>query len=73
MKTMENKTTAPTIDLQLSIDEYNFLHAILGDLPTKTNAWVLRNVIERQAAAQAQAKNIPVNDPNAAAPAPAAE
>lgn len=68
---MENQA-APTINLELTVEEFNFLHALLGDLPTKTNAWVLRNNIERQAQVQAQAKNIPVADPNAAT-APAAE
>lgn len=62
----------PTINLELTVEEFNFLHALLSDLPTKTNAWVLRNSIERQAQAQAQAKNIPVVDPNAPAQAPAA-
>ncbi len=69
---MENQT-APTINLELTVEEFNFLHALLGDLPTKTNAWVLRNNIERQAQVQAQAKNIPVADPNAAPATPAAE
>lgn len=69
---MENQTT-PTINLELTVEEFNFLHALLGDLPTKTNAWVLRNNIERQAQVQAQAKNIPVADPNAAPATPAAE
>ena len=64
--------TMPTINLELTVEEFNFLHALLSDLPTKTNAWVLRNSIERQAQAQAQAKNIPVVDPNAPAQAPAA-
>jgi len=64
--------TMPTITLELTVEEFNFLHALLSDLPTKTNAWVLRNSIERQAQAQAQAKNIPVVDPNAPAQAPAA-
>lgn len=69
---MENQAT-PTINLELTVEEFNFLHALLGDLPTKTNAWVLRNNIERQAQAQAQSKGIPVADPNAAPTAPAAE
>jgi hypothetical protein len=61
-----------TITLKLSVSEFNFLHAILGDLPTKTNAWVLLNNLESQAKAQAEAQNIPVVNP-AAEPAPAAE
>ncbi len=69
---MENQAI-PTITLELTVEEFNFLHALLSDLPTKTNAWVLRNSIERQAQAQAQAKNIPVVDPNAPQQAPAAE
>ena len=52
---MENQT-APTINLELTVEEFNFLHALLGDLPTKTNAWVLRNNIERQAQVQAHAR-----------------
>jgi hypothetical protein len=61
-----------TITLNLTVSELNFLHAILGDMPTKTNAWVLLNNLEGQAKAQAEAQNIPVVNP-AAAPAPAAE
>lgn len=70
---MENQTTAPTITIEYTVEEFNFLHAILSDLPTKSNAWVLRNNMERQAQVQAQAKNIPVADPNAAPATPAAE
>jgi ATP phosphoribosyltransferase regulatory subunit HisZ len=69
---MNQPTPEQTLNIKLTIGEYNFLHALLSDLPTKTNAWVLRNSIERQAQAQAQAKNIPVVDPNAPAQAPAA-
>ena len=75
---MENQTNqtapvaAPTIFIEYTVEEFNFLHAILSDLPTKSNAWVLRNNMERQAQAQAQAKGIPVADPAAPA-APAAE
>jgi hypothetical protein len=60
-----------TITLKLSVSEFNFLHAILGDLPTKTNAWVLLNNLESQAKAQAEAQNIPVVN-TAAETAPAA-
>ena len=49
-----------TITLKLTVSEFNFLHAILGDMPTKTNAWVLLNNFESQAKAQAEAQNIPV-------------
>jgi hypothetical protein len=61
-----------TITLKLSVSEFNFLRAILGDLPTKTNAWVLLNNLESQAKAQAEAQNIPVVN-FAADPAPAAK
>jgi hypothetical protein len=54
-----------TIALKLSVSEFNFLHAILGDLPTKTNAWVLLNKLEGQAKAQAEAQNIAVVNPAA--------
>ncbi len=71
MKTMNEQT----ITLKLTVSEFNFLHAILGDLPTKTNAWVLLNNLEGQAKAQAEAQNIPVVNPGqpAAETAPAAE
>lgn len=65
-----------TITLKLTVSEFNFLHAILGDMPTKTNAWVLLNNLETQAKAQAEAQNIPVVNPaqaEAAETAPAAE
>ena len=68
---MTPTTTEQTLNIKFTIGEYNFLHAILSDLPTRSNAWVLRNNIEMQAKAQAEAQNIPVVDPNA--PAPAAE
>lgn len=42
----------PTIEIQLTVDEFNFLRSVLGDLPTKTNAWILLNNLERQAQAQ---------------------
>jgi hypothetical protein len=61
-----------TITLKLSVSEFNFLRAILGDLPTKTNAWVLLNNLESQAKAQAEAQNIPVVN-FAADPAPDAK
>lgn len=57
------------LEIKLTVPEYNFLHAILGDMPTKTNAWVLRNNIEAQAKAQAEAQNIPIVDVTAPAPA----
>jgi hypothetical protein len=37
------------IKLELSIDEVNAILGVLGDLPTKTGAWVLLNKIKEQA------------------------
>lgn len=48
------------ITLKFAVSEFNFLHAILGDLPTKSNAWILLNNLETQAKAQAESQNIPV-------------
>ena len=57
-----------TLKFELTPDEYNFIRSVLGDLPTKSNAWVFLNNLEKQAAAQVQAA-----DPQApTAPAPAA-
>jgi hypothetical protein len=44
-----------TLKFELTADEYNFLRSVLGDLPTKSNAWVFLNNLEKQAAAQVQA------------------
>ena len=54
---------------EMTPDEYNFVRSVLGDLPTKSNAWVFLNNLEKQAAAQVQA----AQEQAAAAPAPAAE
>jgi hypothetical protein len=43
------------LKFELTADEYNFIRAVLGDLPTKSNAWVFLNNLEKQAAAQVQA------------------
>ena len=40
------------INLELSIEEVNAILGVLGDLPTKTNAWVLLSKIKKQAEAQ---------------------
>lgn len=40
------------IKLELSIEEVNGILAVLGDLPTKTGAWLLLNKIKEQAEAQ---------------------
>lgn len=37
------------IKLELSIEEVNGILAVLGDLPTKTGAWVLLSKIKEQA------------------------
>lgn len=49
-----NPNATPTVKLELTGEEFNFLRAVLGDLPTKSNAWVLLNNLERQAQAQPQ-------------------
>jgi hypothetical protein len=40
------------IKLELSIDEVNAILGVLGDLPTKTGAWVLLSKIKEQASPQ---------------------
>jgi hypothetical protein len=40
------------IKLELSIEEVNGILGVLGDLPTKTGAWVLLNKIKEQAESQ---------------------
>lgn len=40
------------ITLTLKIDEINGILGVLGDLPSKTGAWVLLNKIKEQAEAQ---------------------
>lgn len=42
------------IRLELSIEEVNGILAVLGDLPTKTGAWVLLSKIKEQAESQVQ-------------------
>ena len=42
------------IKLELSIEEVNGILGVLGDLPTKTGAWVLLNKIKEQAESQVQ-------------------
>lgn len=59
------------LKFELTPDEYNFLRSVLGDLPTKSNAWVFLNNLEKQATAQVQAAQ--EQAAAAAAPAPAAE
>ena len=38
-----------TIKLDLTIDETNFVLQVLGELPTKTGAWMLLSKIKNQA------------------------
>ena len=40
------------IDLKLKVEEVNAVLAVLGDLPSKTGAWVLITKIKEQAEAQ---------------------
>jgi hypothetical protein len=40
------------IKLELTIEEINGILGVLGDLPTKTGAWVLLNKIKEQAEPQ---------------------
>ena len=58
-----------TLKFELTHDEYNFVRSVLGDLPTKSNAWVFLNNLEKQAAAQVQA----AQEQAPAAPATATE
>jgi hypothetical protein len=46
------------IKIELSIEEVNGILGVLGDLPTKTGAWVLLNKIKEQADPQ-----VPQPDP----------
>jgi len=45
------------IKLDLSIEEVNAILAVLGDLPTKTGAWVLLKKIKDQAEPQVPTEN----------------
>ena len=45
------------IKLDLSIQEVNAILAVLGDLPTKTGAWVLLKKIKDQAEPQVPTEN----------------
>lgn len=58
-----------TLHFEVTPDEFNFLRSVLGDLPTKSNAWVFLNNLEKQVAAQVQAQA----DQASAQAAPAAE
>jgi len=41
-----------SIKLELTLDEVKGLLAVLGDLPTKTGAWMLLKKIDEQASSQ---------------------
>jgi hypothetical protein len=42
------------IELKLNTDEANFVLAVLGNLPTQSNAWPLMQKIKTQVEAQVQ-------------------
>lgn len=42
------------IDIKLTAEEVNFVLAVLGNLPTQSNAWPLMQKIKAQAESQAQ-------------------
>jgi len=42
------------IDLKLKLEEVNAILSVLGDLPSKTGAWVLLTKIKEQAEAQVE-------------------
>jgi hypothetical protein len=44
------------IKLELSVEEVNAILGVLGDLPTKTGAWVLLSKIKEQAESQVPAE-----------------
>ena len=46
------------IKLELTIEEINGILSVLGDLPTKTGAWVLLNKIKEQAESQVSKEEV---------------
>ena len=46
-----------TIKLDLTIDETNFVLQVLGELPTKTGAWMVLTKIKNQADPQVPAQD----------------
>ena len=44
------------VNLSLNVDELNFLMNVLGELPTKSNAWLLVQKIKGQAEPQVAAQ-----------------
>jgi len=49
----------PTITLELTLSEVNALLQVLGDLPTKTGAFVLLSKIKQQGDAQSREEAAP--------------
>ena len=60
------------LNFELTADEYNFIRSVLGDLPTKSNAWVFLNNLEKQATAQVQAAQVQASQVQTAQEQPAA-
>jgi hypothetical protein len=60
------------LKFELTADEYNFIRSVLGDLPTKSNAWVFLNNLEKQATAQVQAAQVQASQVQTAQEQPAA-
>jgi hypothetical protein len=46
--------TEPTISIQLTVNEVNFVLQVLGELPTKSGAWPLVTKIQGQAQSQVE-------------------
>jgi hypothetical protein len=46
------------IKLELAIEEVNAILGVLGDLPTKTGAWILLSKIKEQAESQVATESI---------------
>jgi hypothetical protein len=46
------------IKLELTIEEVNGILGVLGDLPTKTGAWVLLTKIKEQAESQVSKEEV---------------
>mgnify|MGYP003341647622 CR=1 FL=1 len=53
------------INLTLTIDETNFLLQVLGELPTKTGAWMLLSKVKEQADPQVPVPPVPAQDDSA--------
>lgn len=53
------------ITLKLTADEVSGILAMLGELPTKTNAWVLMKKVEEQAKSQSSEETKTMPPPSA--------